>query len=167
MTTLDSYVEQAIPHEAGHILVAKVVGMPVFGLDHIVIRTPDGKMLPGDFATRTLSPPDDQIPGMDAKLKGRYMLMVAGGLAGNIFANQPADEHGIQVDRKNLARVTNLTLEQVAKDAQGTLERHKEVFERLTAAIRQSYMNLIKDATVKAGRYPLLSSNEIEELVKK
>lgn len=167
MTILDSYIEQAIPHEAGHILVAKAVGMPVFGLDHIVIRTPDGKILPGNFATRGVTPPDDQIPGMDPKLKAKYMLFVAGGLAGNIFAGQPVDEFGIEVDRKDLARVTTLTLEHVAKDAQEILQKHKEVFNRLTVAIRQSYLNLIKDPHVKAGRYPLLSLAALEQLLKK
>jgi hypothetical protein len=140
--------------------------MPVFGLDHIIIRTPDGVLVPGNFVTRGVSPPDDQIQGMDAKLKASYMLYVAGGLAGNIFGGQPVDEHGIEVDRRDLARVTTLTLEEVAKDALQILEKRKDTFDRLTAAIRQSYMNLIRDPNIKAGRYPLLSSDDLERILK-
>jgi hypothetical protein len=160
-------VEQAIPHEAGHILIGKAVGLPAQGLDHIIIRTPEGQKLPGNFATKCFSPPDDEIPLMDARLRASYMLFVAGGLAGNIFANQPATKHGIEVDRKDLARVTKMSLEDVASQAQGILEKHKEVFERLTSAIRQRYLDLIKDPDLKAGRYHLLSFEELEQLLKK
>jgi hypothetical protein len=167
VTTLDPYVEQAIPHEAGHILIGKAVGLPAQGLDHIVIRTPEGQIRSGNFATKCFSPPDDEIPGMDPKLKASYMLFVAGGLAGNIFANQPATEHGIEVDRRDLARVTNMSLEDVAQQAQGILDKHKEVFKRLTSAIRQRYLDLIKHYELPAGRYPLLSGEELEQLLKK
>ena len=104
---------------------------------------------------------------MDARVKASYMLFVAGGLAGNIFANQPADEHGIEIDRKDLARVTKMSLEDVARQAQGILEKHKEVFDRLTSAIRQRYLELIIDPDLIAGRYSLLSFEELEELLKK
>jgi len=36
MTLLERYIEQANPHEAGHILVGRNLGIPIYGLDHIV-----------------------------------------------------------------------------------------------------------------------------------
>jgi hypothetical protein len=167
LVTLDSYALQAIPHEAGHILIAKIVGMPVYGLDHIIIQSPDGRLLPGNFATVGVSPSDEQIYSMDAKLKASYMLYVAGGLAGNIFAGRSADDHGLEKDRADLARVTELTLENVAEKAQSILEKHREFFGRLTSAIKQKYLKLVNDPNVKAGRNSLLSSQELEELLKK
>jgi hypothetical protein len=56
MKLLDRYVEQAI-HEAGHILVGRILGVPVFRLDHIVVRGPNNELLPGNFATKTLQVP--------------------------------------------------------------------------------------------------------------
>src|SRR5258708_6945814 len=49
MTLLERYIEQANPHEAGHILVGRTLGVPIFGLDHIVLRGPNNEVLPGHF----------------------------------------------------------------------------------------------------------------------
>jgi len=53
-------------------------------LDFNVTRLPDGRIAIGDFATLVYSPPDEEIPKMEKKLKASLMLLVAGGVAGNI-----------------------------------------------------------------------------------
>ncbi len=86
MKSFGQYIDEAIPHEAGHILVGRAVGFLARGLEVEVVRFPDGRGITvGNFATLAHSLPDDAIPNMDPKLKASYMLFVAGGVAGNKF----------------------------------------------------------------------------------
>ena len=125
-------------------------------------------MVSGNFATVGVSPSDQQISSMDAKMRASYMLYVAGGLAGNIFAKRNADDYGLEKDRADLARLTtDQTLEKIAEQSQTLLVKHKESFDKLTAAIKQKYLKLVNDPNVKAGRHQLLSTEELEELLKK
>src|SRR5437899_11090979 len=80
-----SYLDEAIPHEAGHLIVGKAVGLPARGLDFNVTRLPDGRIAIGDFATLVYSPPDEEIPKMEEKLKAALMLLVAGGVVGAVY----------------------------------------------------------------------------------
>ena len=86
MKSLGTYVDEAIPHEAGHTVVGYCVGLRARGIDVYIERMPEGKgIIVGNFATLSYSPSDDQIVTMDATTKASYMLFVAGGLAGNLF----------------------------------------------------------------------------------
>lgn len=158
-----SYTDEAIPHEAGHILVGKTVGLPAGGLDFHVIRHPDGGIIVGDFATRGFSPPDDQIPGMDAKLKASYMLCVAGGVAGNIYVGQKVGE-GADSDRKELARLTNKPLEELAEMALPLIHKRSEVFNLLVSRIREAFLEKMKDRNIQTGRHTLLTEQDLETI---
>jgi hypothetical protein len=87
---LGPYVEEAIPHEAGHILVGKAVGFPARGLDINIGQDPLTKQLTvGDFATVSVDPPDGDLPKIDPETRAALLLSLAGGLAGQMFARAP------------------------------------------------------------------------------
>jgi len=77
-----TYTTAAVPHEAGHILIVRTVGLPVRALDHFVIRGSNNEMLPGNFATVGVAPissaavaitpkPVHGVLGRDATIAGR------------------------------------------------------------------------------------------------
>lgn len=95
----------AIPHEARHILVGRVVGLHARGLDVKVVRfhNPDG-IVSGISLLWGYAPPDEEIHGMDPKIKAAFMLFVAGGVAGNKFS-------GIETIGSGATQTANLWLE--------------------------------------------------------
>jgi len=159
-----TFVEQAFPHEAGHILVGRVLGVPIFGLDHIVIRGQNRELLPGNFATVSRSPAPDAVSITPPNVLEAYMYMAGGGLAGNIVSGVKPDELGLEKDRADLKVVSTKTLEEVAEESGKIIKQSMAVFDELTDAIRNSYTDLVKDPAMPAGRYPLLTDNHLEKI---
>jgi hypothetical protein len=164
MKPLDRYVEQAIPHEAGHILIGRILGIPVSGLDHIVVRGPKNELLPGNFATKTLSPDPAIVPFTPPSVLEAYVCMAGGGLAGNIVSKVKADEYGLERDRVDLAVVSNQPLEEAAEQARQIIEQNIAMFDNLRVAIRGRYSNLVKNKETAAGRYTLLTNEQLEQI---
>jgi hypothetical protein len=161
---IKTYVEQAFPHEAGHILVGRFVGIPINGLDHIVLRGRNNELLPGNFATDSVSPSPGAISITPPNVLEAYLRMIGGGLAGNIVSGVKADEFGIQKDRADLKVVSTKTLEEAAEESRNIIEQNAAVFEKLTDAIKNSYRNLVKDPDIAADRYTLLTSQQLEQI---
>jgi hypothetical protein len=164
MTALDRYVEQAIPHEAGHILVGRILGIPISGVDHIVFRGPSNEIVPGNFATKAVSPTPAIVPFTPQSVLEAYVCMTGGGLAGNIVSNVMADEYGLEKDRADLKVVSSKTLEEAAEQARSIIERNLVIFDNLRSAIKYSYTNLVEDPKTKAGRFSLLTNDQLEQI---
>jgi hypothetical protein len=164
MSPLDRYVEQAIPHEAGHILVGRILGVPISALDHIVVRGPNNGVFPGNFATKTLSPDPAIVPFTPSTVLEAYVCMTGGGLAGNIVSKIAADEYGLEKDRADLKVVSTKALEEAAEQAREVIERNMGMFDKLRVAIRSSYTNLVTDSDIAPGRYTLLTSEQLEQI---
>ena len=77
----ESLANQAIPHEAGHIVVGVALGLPTRGLEVEVYRD-GGELRVGDFATLSKEPIDGAIAMMPPWMLKTYKLTIAGGLAG-------------------------------------------------------------------------------------
>jgi hypothetical protein len=164
MTLLEQYVEQAIAHEAGHVLVGRILGVPISGVDHIVIRGPNNEIVPGNFATNTLAPDPAIVPFTPPSVLEAYMCMAGGGLAGNIVSKVAAEEYGLEKDRADLRVVSSKTLEEVADQAGQIIKQNMVLFDELKVAIRNSYINLVMDPGTTAGRYTLLTNDQLERI---
>lgn len=100
MSSLGPVVDVAIPHEAGHILVGRVVGLHARGLDVEVVRFYDPDRIGiGNFATLAFEPRDEQIPDMDPELRAAFMLFVGSGVAGTKFCGLTTIDSGADADR--------------------------------------------------------------------
>jgi hypothetical protein len=165
--SLGQCVDEAIPHEAGHILVGRAVGFLARGLDVEVVCMPDGQGISvGNFATLSYSPPDDAIPSMDPKLKASYILFIAGGVAGNKFAGVATDYQGAGSDRIELARLTDESLEKVAEMAVAIIHKHRRHFRQLVSLIRLRYTErILKNRNVQTGQVSLLSQEDIQVIL--
>jgi hypothetical protein len=165
MTELELFVDAAMPHEAGHILVGRVLGYPIYGLDHIVNVSLENKLVPGNFATVTVKPTNpgdfDLVP---QEVRNAYAEMTAGGLAGNWVSKTSVTEHGIEVDRADLRMVSNESLETVAERSRKVIDEHLTEFEKLRAAIKASYDAFLIGSRFSAGRHELLSAAELEAI---
>jgi hypothetical protein len=163
MMSVDQHVEQAIPHEAGHILVGRILGVPVWGLDHIVVCG-DKEFFPGDFATKSVSPDPLVVPCTPRNILEAYVCMIGGGLAGNVVSKVVPDQSGLKKDRADLSVVSAVTLEEASQKARPIIERSLAVFDKLIMAIRDRFDNLASDPHVAAGRYTLLTNDQLEEI---
>lgn len=163
MKTAESYVDEAIPHEAGHIVVGSTVGMPIRGLAVNIVVNREGKKI-GDFATESVEPPDEEIPLTPPKILLAYKAYLAGGLAGNNFVGSPATEECLQNDRLKLARVGTESLETMSEIAAPIIEKNHVEFGRLTSLIRDRFLALMADAALKTGRYRLLDEKDLDEI---
>jgi len=165
--SLGQYVDEAIPHEAGHILVGRAVGFLARGLDAEVVRFPDRRGISvGNFATLAYSPPDDAIPNMDSELRASYVLFVAGGVAGNKFDGLVTACQGADEDRKELARLTGKSLEEVAELAVAIIHKHRRHFRQLVSLIRlRCIERIMRNSDVQTGRVSLLSQEDIQGIL--
>lgn len=96
------YVDEAIPHEAGHIVVGWIVGMPITETP-IEIVCKESRTQPGNFITKSVEPSNEQIAQTPPRILKNYALMLAGGVAGNNFVGMTASDHRIEDDRRKLA----------------------------------------------------------------
>jgi hypothetical protein len=163
MKTAESFVDEAIPHEAGHIVVGSTVGMPITGLAVNIVVTPQGKKI-GDFATESVEPSDEQIPLTPPKILHAYKVYLAGGLAGNNFEGVPATEECLRNDRLKLARVGTESLEVMSEVAAPIIEENHSQFGRLTSLIRERFLALMAGDTLKTGRYNLVSEKDLNAI---
>src|SRR5258708_36788347 len=101
MTVLDKYIQEAIDHEAGHIVVANQQGIAVFELFVMLTRAEGGYEI-GDFATESEDPSEADIKEMPEEVKRDFALFVSGGGAGNKFVGLLEITPGAATDREEL-----------------------------------------------------------------
>jgi hypothetical protein len=165
MESLGPYIEEAVVHEAGHILIGKALGLPPRGLDVSVVILPNNQGIEiGDFATLVWEVPDEEIPKLDPELKGSLELLISGGVAGQMFARIPFTGQGADDDRRQLARLTKTPIEHLAKIAQPMFNKRRRIFWQLVALIRQRYIELTSIRDIQAGRHSLLSAEDIHRI---
>jgi len=166
MATLEEdYIEQAIPHEAGHIVVGRILGIPVSRLDHEVLQGPNGELLTGNFITVGLAPQDPlAVRYTPAEAIEAFVAYVGGGLAGNYASETSATDHGLEKDREQLKVVSTRTLEEVATyDSKPIIEANKDIWQQLQIAFKDSYQKLLK-SNLKVGRHTLLDGKQLEAI---
>lgn len=168
MPTLDPNAEQAIPHEAGHILVSRAVGVPAGGLDVEVVRLPNDQGLQvGNFATLSYDPPDEELPTLQPKIRAALLLIIAGGIAGQMFARIKIPSDGANDDRRRFDRLKSPnsaeTIESVAKQSQGIFFRHKLHFWQIVALLRSRYAErIINNREIQTGRHNLATEQDFD-----
>lgn len=157
------WLEEGIVHEAGHILVAKLRGLKVHELS-IELYPIGGGLGVKRFATLAERATDEEIPQIDPARKENLMLMIAGGLAAQIFAGKMSTDQGLGHDRSELARFnTDSTLEDLAPKAVPIISEQEPTFRRLVTLIRQRYLEFIKRRDLlQPGMYVLLTKEDIE-----
>lgn len=161
----NDFIEQAIPHEAGHIIVgASFRWIPIREVAVNLIRNSDGVAF-GDFATASIEPSDAAIAITPPDRMTEYKLFVAGGLAGNRVSGIQAANESLQSDRTQLARVGSESLEEIAEQAMDIINQYHHSFVQLRALIRERFEKLLADNSLPSGRYTLLNRQEILDIV--
>jgi len=162
---MEEYIEQSIPHEAGHIVVGRILGIPVYRLDHEVLAGPNGELLTGNFITVGLAPRDPlAIKYAPPAAIEAFIAYVGGGLAGNYVSETIATEHGLERDREQLKVVSTRTLEDVAtNDSKPIVEANKNMWEHLQVLFRNSYQKLLR-GKLQVGRHTLLDRQQLEAI---
>jgi hypothetical protein len=161
---LNDFENQAIPHEAGHIIVCLSKGIPVKGMSVIIFREAEG-VLPGNFITKSIEPSSPEALRITPPhIITNYKISLGGGLAGNVVAVVPATNDALQDDRRKLARVGSETLEEMATLGEPIIREHLEGFLKVVEAIGDRYLALKNDLSLRTGEYLLLTQQELIEL---
>jgi hypothetical protein len=161
---LNDFENQAIPHEAGHIIVGLARGFPIMGMSVVIFRE-GTETLPGNFITKSIEPSSEAaIQETPAPVITSYKLFLGGGLAGNNVGMTPAVNDALQNDRLKLSRVGTETLEEVAEPAERIIREHLEGFLKLVEAIGDRYLALKNDHSLETGEYVLISAQELRDL---
>jgi hypothetical protein len=162
--TGNDFVDRAIPHEAGHIVVGWVTGFPIKEMAVDIVMTQKCRYPQlGNFITRSVEPSDEQILEAPTAILAGYKLCLAGGLAGNNFAGVDASDESLQDDRRKLARVGTESLEAMAKVAIKIIREHSQIFETLNTRITQRFLKLMDDPYLNTGRHTLLNEKQLAE----
>lgn len=161
---LNDFENQAIPHEAGHIIVGLAKGFPVMGMSVIIFREAEGT-LPGNFITKSIEPSSPEALLLTPPhIVANHKICLGGGLAGNIVAEVPPAKEALQDDRRKLALVGDETLEEMAAMGEPIIREHLEGFLKVVEAIGDRYLALKNDLSLGTGEYLLLSQRELIEL---
>jgi hypothetical protein len=163
MTRFGTNVEEAVSHEAGHIVVGTAFNIEPRGMGVEIIQRADGaEPYVKQFATRAFQPPDDQISGLPDPVKKALIFFIAGGLAGQKYARKMESGDGLEADRITLAKYNpDKTLEELADMLQSTIHKHRRVFRRLSSLIKQRFEELMKN-NPGTGFHMLLTEDDIK-----
>jgi len=162
--TGNDYVDQAIPHEAGHIVVGWVTGFPIreMAIDIVITQNSKYPQL-GNFITASVEPSAEQILETPPAILDGFKLFLGGGLAGNNFAGVRAIDESLQDDRRKLERVGSESLEAVAERAIKIIEANSEAFQNLYAKIAERFLIVMNDPYLITGRHKLLNEKQLAE----
>jgi hypothetical protein len=165
MKSLGLLVDEAIVHEAGHVVIAKAFGLPVHGVEITLVRNPAGVgVVIERLTTASYKPPDKDIPRLKPDLKDGLTRFIAGGLAGQMFIGWTATGEGANADRKELARYSiEATLEQLAELNVPEIKKRKRSVCRLAFLIRRRYIELMKK-NPKPKSYVLLTKQDVDAI---
>jgi hypothetical protein len=161
---ITDFENQAIPHEAGHIVVGLSYGFPpIYGMAVDIFREPEST-LPGNFITRSMEPNDSGIRITPPHVIANYKVFIGGGLAGNIVAQTGVDNAALQDDRRQLRRVGTESLEEMAALGEPIIRQHIEGFLKLVEIIGDRYLALKNDLSYGTGEYLLLTAQELRDV---
>lgn len=161
--TSDEWVNQAIAHEAGHIVIGLAVCFPVPEMAVEIVREA-GRTRLGNFITKSVEPSDEQIAQTPKFVLENYSLFLAGGLAGNNVAGTGTTDESLQSDRFALKRITTESLEEVAKKAEEIIRQRLPTFHSLIEKITERFLRLMNDSRRGSGRHTLLSTAELDAI---
>jgi hypothetical protein len=166
MTPLDKYIQEAIDHEAGHIVVANQQGIAVFELFVMLTRVERGYEI-RDFATESEDPSEAEIKEMPEELKEDFALFISGGVAGNKFGGLNVITPGADTDRQELKRFTDTSLEDMCEEALKIIQSERRRFRRIRSLAQQSLSDLLKNSNLQTGRHILLNEEDLQEAFEK
>jgi uncharacterized membrane protein len=106
---------------------------------------------------------------MPSDIRARYMLFVAGGVAGQKFVGREGTGEGANADRKELARINpQQTIEQLAEMALPLIHKRRRVFRRLMSALRERYVTRVaENREIRTGRHILLDQQDLDTIFEK
>lgn len=166
MTPLEKYVQEAIDHEAGHIVVANRQGIAVFEMFVMLTRTEGGYEI-GDFATESEDPSEADVKEMPEEVKKDFALFISGGVAGNKFGGLGKITGGAATDREELKRFTDRSLEDTSEEALEIVQNQRRMFRRIRSLAHQKFSDLLKNPNLQTGRHIILNEQEIQEVFNK
>lgn len=163
---LEGFAEYAISHEAGHALVGEFVkiGAPK-EIAFILKRGSNGLLYLGDFATKFLFPPDDQIPELPEAVRRCLCYTLAAGFAATQFSglSLPNEKEGLDADRALLSKLTPEPLESFVRHARAVIGKEQRAYQEVVSECSQKYERL-RGENVEEGVQVLLSRQELEAI---
>jgi len=155
----DEVFEQAVPHEAGHVLLAYCFRIPVKHIAYRITSEVDGRIISA-IAEPSRTAKEEE--------KRSHCLVASAGMAGEVVAAGVYDRANLDPrnpDKKLVRTLAGAALTDFLQPAQDA--RNKQAFDRLCSALRERYPD-VRDQIVSSGEpgtYPLLVKEDLDEIL--
>ena len=157
--------EIAVPHEAGHAVVANELKIPV---QNIAFR------LRGSSGTAFASlwqPDDHELNGLMDEKRLAYCTVLAAGIAGELFERNVSDQSNdnpASSDRVLLARLTTRDIMEFVPAAKEIIHNNRRKFRQLCSRMKLRYPECRRkiESSAQDGVYLLVTQQELVEMLR-
>jgi len=164
MKPSDNVFVSAVPHEAGHVLVAYCFHVAVRRIAYRIGSESEGRIM------SEIAVPSRVSHELTDGERQAHCLIAAGGMAGELVATGGFDRANLSplsADQKILATLTSTDITGFLQPAQEIISRNKRAFDSLCAATRERYPKVREQiiSSRRLGLYPLLSKEDLDKLL--
>ncbi len=164
MKPSDNVFECAVPHEAGHVLIAYCFHVAVRQIAYRIGSESEGRMI------SEIAVPSRAFHELTDDERQAHCLIAAGGMAGELVATgdyNRANHSPRNADKKMLAKLTSADITDFLQPAQEIISRNKRAYDKLCATMRERYPK-VRERIISSGQpgiYPLLSKEELDKIL--
>lgn len=166
MKPSDEVFERAVPHEAGHVLVAYCFHVVVKQIAYR-ITTELGARIISEIAKPSRAP--NELTDVE---RHAHCLIAAAGMAGELVATGEYDRVNLNPenpDNKMVSMLSSVGITDFLQPAQDIIVRNRRAFDHLCSAMRKRYPRVCEQiiSSGRPGIYSLLSKEELDEALEK
>lgn len=164
-TEPDAVFANAVPHESGHVLVAYRYGIPVREISIQVRSATDGNVV-----SMIQFPRPDEFADLAEQERNAYCVMLAGGIAGERFANgavDPSNSGAMTLDKVRLKDFTDRPMADFEPKAAKVIDANRRQFRQLCSKLKARYpeaKNKLQQSGT--GEVILVAKKELDDLLR-
>jgi hypothetical protein len=157
----DEVFEQAVSHEAGHVLVAYCFGISVREIAYAIKSEFDG---------RIISAIADPSGAANEEEKRRHCLVASAGIAGEVVGKGTYDHVNLKPgnpDKLVVRALAGAGLTDFLEPAKEIIQRNRKAFDRLCSALRERYP-AVREQIISSGQpgiYALLDKEDLDKIL--
>jgi len=164
MKPSDDVFDHAVPHEAGHVLVAYCFGVVVKQIAYRITTELRGQII------SEIAAPSHASRKLTDEERQAHCLIAAAGMAGELVATGEYDRGNLSpgnADKKMVSMLSSVGITDFLQPAQDIIVRNSQGFYHLCSALRKKYPR-VREQIISSGRpgiYPLLSKEELDKVL--
>jgi hypothetical protein len=164
MKPSDAVFERAVPHEAGHVLVAYSFCVSVQQIAYRIDPESNGRII------SLIAAPSFALREPTEEERKTHCTIAAAGMAGEVVVTggyDPANLNASSPDKKMVSLLSRSSIRDFIPAAQEIIAGNRKAFDRLCSAIRDRYPE-IKERIISSaqpGTYALLVKEDLDTIL--